>query len=180
MCGGRGVCVAFVARCAHLQSAVAARGIRRCCKRRRALPNRAKRRFVAVAVAWPNCGPNVCLCPATLSVSLSPAACCKRACGMWHLWHTYKSNCHLARGTRNRLRCVSRMCPSDAVATVTAIKHQIMHAHSTSSSSCNVAHEASLRAPPVPYSRPLFPFPLPLIMRFSLKRRMQKKFTFCH
>lgn len=63
--------MAFVARCAHLQSAEVARGISRCCKRRRALPNRAKRRFVAVAVAWPNCGPNVCVCPATLSVSLS-------------------------------------------------------------------------------------------------------------
>lgn len=128
-----------------------------------------------MAELWPEC---VCVSSHSLCISLSPAACCKRACGMWHLWHTYKSNCHLARGTRNRLRCVSRMCPSDAVATVTAIKHQIMHAHSTSSSSCNVAHEASLRAPPLPYSLPLFPFPLPLIMRFSLKRRMQKKIHF--
>lgn len=121
----------------------------------------------------------MCVCVQPLSLYLSLASCMLQA-RLWHLWHTYKSNCHLARGTRNRLRCVSRICPSDAVATVTAIKHQIMHAHSTSSSSCNVAHEASLTAPPVPYSRPLFPFPLPLIMRFSLKRRMQKKFTFCH
>lgn len=110
--GGRGFCVAFVvARCAHLQSAAAARGIDRCCKRRRALPNRAKRCFVAVAVAWPNCGPNMCVCVLRHSLSVWPAACCKqRACGMCHLWHTYKSNWYLVRGTRNRLRCVSFGC----------------------------------------------------------------------
>lgn len=141
--------MAFVARCAHLQSAAAARGIDRCCKRRRALPNRAKKTLCGcgscMAELWPKC---VCVCVPrhSLYLSLWPAACCKRACGMWHLWHTYKSNWHLVRGTRHRLRCVSRMCPSDA------IKHQIMHAHSTSfsssSSSCNVPHQVSLSATP--------------------------------
>lgn len=172
--------MAFVARCAHLQSAVAARGISRCCKRRRALPNRAKRHFVAVAVAC-RIVARMCVCVQPLSLYLSLASCMLQA-RQWYVAFVAHIQIKLpfSEGTRNRLRCVSRMCPSDAVATVTAIKHQIMHAHSTSSSSCNVAHEASLRAPPVPYSRPLFPFPLPLIMRFSLKRRLQKKFTFCH
>lgn len=81
---GRGVCVVFVvARCAHLQSAAAARGIDRCCKRQRALPNRAKRCFVAVAVAWPNCGPNMCVC--VLRHSLSLASCMLQAARLWHV-----------------------------------------------------------------------------------------------
>lgn len=91
----------------------------------------------------------MCVCVQPLSLYLSLASCMLQA-RLWHVAFVAHIRIKLpfSEGTRNRLRCVSRMCPSDAVATVTAIKHQIMHAHSTSSSSCNVAHEASLRAPP--------------------------------